>query len=213
MKTATFGAFVIAAASLFATGTALLNRAPRRFGRIGVRWFRHKRDDISRPGSEPAGIGERGTGQTEYPERAGSRQKGMSSEPTGIGERHWADPEYSNSQALDRAELHRVDRLCHLESSQGTPHLHDGTFRRSGVPKASRKARWTVQKSNHRSGGRRTSGAPFAAIHFSTNFFNPSSIIFQFFSECVLRPPSRCDLEQHDLGLCSVPHQLMVTVW
>ena len=40
-------------------------------------------------GSEPAGIGERGTGQTQSTlERSGAAgQKGMTSEPAGIGEK------------------------------------------------------------------------------------------------------------------------------
>lgn len=75
MKTSTFGAFVIAGACLFAAGTTLAESG----------------SGMTSQGlaSEPAGIGERGTGQTQSTlERSGApAQRGMSSEPAGIGEK------------------------------------------------------------------------------------------------------------------------------
>jgi len=76
MKTSTFGAFVIAGACLFAAGTA-----PAESG-----------SGMTSQGlaSEPAGIGERGTGQTQSTlERSGApaQKGGMTSEPAGIGEK------------------------------------------------------------------------------------------------------------------------------
>ena len=90
MKTATFGAFVIAAASLFATGTALAQSGSgggsAGSGSAGSGTSGMMSQGL---GSEPAGIGERGTGQTQSTlERAGAAgQKGMTSEPAGIGEK------------------------------------------------------------------------------------------------------------------------------
>ena len=75
MKTSIYGAFVIAGACLFAAGTTLADSG----------------SGMTSQGlaSEPAGIGERGTGQTQSTlERSGApAQKGMTSEPAGIGEK------------------------------------------------------------------------------------------------------------------------------
>ena len=75
MKTSTYGAFVIAGVCLFAAGTTLAESG----------------SGMTSQGlaSEPAGIGERGTGQTQSTlERSGApAQKGMTSEPAGIGEK------------------------------------------------------------------------------------------------------------------------------
>lgn len=75
MKTSTVGAFVIAGTCLIAVASA----------------FAESGSGMTSQGlaSEPAGIGERGTGQTQSTlERSGvTAQKGMTSEPAGIGEK------------------------------------------------------------------------------------------------------------------------------
>lgn len=75
MKTSTLGVFVIAGTCLFAAGNVLAESG----------------SGMTSQGlaSEPAGIGERGTGQTQSTlERSGvPAQKGMASEPAGIGEK------------------------------------------------------------------------------------------------------------------------------
>ena len=90
MKTGTFGAFVIASACLFATGTAFAQSGSGG-GSAGSGSAGSGTSGMTSQGlgSEPAGIGERGTGQTQSTlERSGaSGQKGMTSEPAGIGEK------------------------------------------------------------------------------------------------------------------------------
>lgn len=85
MKSQTFGAFVIAGACLFATGTVLAQSGS------GGSSAGSGTSGMTSQGlaSEPAGIGERGTGQTQSTlERSGGQgQKGMTSEPSGIGEK------------------------------------------------------------------------------------------------------------------------------
>lgn len=89
MKTSTFGAFVIAGACLFAAGTTLAESG----------------SGMTSQGlaSEPAGIGERGTGQTQSTlERSGApAQGGMTSEPAGIGEKGTGQTE----STMDRSGL------------------------------------------------------------------------------------------------------------
>ena len=89
MKTSTYGAFVIAGACLFAAGTTLAESG----------------SGMTSQGlaSEPAGIGERGTGQTQSTlERSGDpAQKGMTSEPAGIGEKGTGQTE----STMDRSGL------------------------------------------------------------------------------------------------------------
>jgi len=83
MKPSMFGTFVIAGACLFAAGTALAESGSGSGSAGG--------SGMTSQGlaSEPAGIGERGTGQTQSTlERSGvSGQKPMTSEPAGIGEK------------------------------------------------------------------------------------------------------------------------------
>ena len=85
MKTATFGVFVIAGAFVFGTGTVLAQSGSAG-GSAGSGGSGMTSQGLA---SEPAGIGERGTGQTQSTlERSGTPgQKGMTSEPAGIGEK------------------------------------------------------------------------------------------------------------------------------
>jgi hypothetical protein len=77
MNTSTFGVLVVAGACLFATGTALAESGSATSGMSGM--------TSQGLASEPAGIGEKGTGQTQSTlERSGvPAQKGMNSEPAG----------------------------------------------------------------------------------------------------------------------------------
>lgn len=84
MKTSMFSAFVIAIACLFSTASALAQSGSGSGPRSGM--------TSQGLASEPAGIGEKGTGQTQSTlERSGGgaqdAQKGMTSEPAGIGEK------------------------------------------------------------------------------------------------------------------------------
>src|SRR5688572_27902467 len=88
MKPLTFGAFVVAAACLF-PGDVLAQSGSGSPGSGSA--GSDVRSGMTSQGlaSEPAGIGERGTGQTQSTlERSGgAASKGMTSEPPGIGER------------------------------------------------------------------------------------------------------------------------------
>ncbi|HKT36216.1 MAG TPA: hypothetical protein VJR03_15420 [Nitrospira sp.] len=89
MKSSTFGAFVIAGACVLAVSPATAQSGPG--GSAGSGSASSGMSGMTSQGlsSEPAGIGERGTGQTQNTlERSGTPgQKGMTSEPAGIGEK------------------------------------------------------------------------------------------------------------------------------
>jgi hypothetical protein len=89
MKPGRFGAFVFAGACLFATGTVVAQSGSG--GQAGSGSSGSSGSGMTSQGlaSEPAGIGERGTGQTQSTlERSRAPgQRGMTSEPAGIGEK------------------------------------------------------------------------------------------------------------------------------
>ena len=194
MKTATFGAFVIAAASLFATGTALAQSGSGG-GSAGSGSAGSGTSGMTSQGlgSEPAGIGERGTGQTQSTlERAGAAgQKGMTSEPAGIGEKGTGQTQ-STMERSGLGQSGTAQSGSPLPSGvgeQGTGQTQSTTERSGGqgeYPKPVAKRDGPSRKVTIDQVGAGLIPAPRSpAIHFSTNFFNPSSIIFQFFSECI----------------------------